>query len=99
MFEDFITSLEESEIKEVAKGILEIIEKSSPDNFLFKARTFEDNLSWPASQNLILSIAVMSESFPKSGDFFSFGMAGAHAQAAIFIYNLRKKSQRRTRYF
>lgn len=90
MFEEFMNSLEEPEIKDVANGILEIIEKSSPDNFLFKARTFEDNLSWKASQNLILSIAVMSESFPKSGDFFSFGMAGAHAQAAIFIYNLLK---------
>jgi hypothetical protein len=90
MFEAFMNSLEETEIKDVAKGILEIIEKSSPDNFLFKARTYEENLSWKASQNLIISIALMSESFPKGGSFFSFGMDGAQAQGAIFIYNLLK---------
>lgn len=90
MFEGFMSSLETLEIKDIATGMMDIIDKSSPDNFLFKARTYEDTLSWKAAQNLIISIAVMSKSFPKGSSFFSFGMDGAQAQAAIFIYNLLK---------
>ncbi|WP_405211735.1 P-loop NTPase fold protein [Dokdonia sp. Asnod2-E02] len=90
MFEEFMNSLETMAIDDIAKGMIEIVDKSSPDNFLFKARTYEETLSWKASQNLILSIAIMSDSFPKSDSFLSFGMGGAQAQAAIFIYNLLK---------
>lgn len=90
MFEGFMNSLETMKIKDTAKEMMQIVDKSSPDNFLFKARTYEETLSWKAAQNLILTIAVMSESFPKGGSFFSFGMDGAQAQAAIFIYNLLK---------
>ena len=90
MFEGFMNSLETIEIKDIATRMMEIVDESSPDNFLFKARTHEDTLSWKSAQNLILSIAIMSDSFPKGGSFFSFGMDGAQAQAAIFIYNLLK---------
>lgn len=90
MFEEFMQSLEAIEIKDIAKGMKDIINQSSPENFLFKVRTYEDSLSWKASQNLILTIAVMSELFPKGDSFFSFGMGGAQSQASIFIYNLLK---------
>jgi len=89
-FDDFMNSLDTSELKDIAKAIREIVEKSSPDTFLFKARTFEENLSWKSTQNLSLSLAIMGDTFPKSGSFFAFGMDGAQSQASIFIYNLLK---------
>ncbi len=67
-----MNSLETMEIKDTAKEMMQVVDKSSPDNFLFKARTYEETLSWKAAQNLILTIAVMSESFPKGGSFFAF---------------------------
>jgi predicted KAP-like P-loop ATPase len=89
-FDDFMNSLETLELKDIAKAIKDIIDKSSPDTFLYKARTFEEDLSWKATQNLSLSLAIMADSFPKIESFFAFGMDGAKYQASIFIYNLLK---------
>lgn len=89
-FDDFMNVLETSELKNIVTEITAILKKTTPSNFLFKARNYEEDLSWKASQNLILSIAVMGDSFPKSNSFFSFGMDGAQTQAAILIYNLLK---------
>ncbi|WP_047246139.1 KAP family P-loop NTPase fold protein [Maribacter thermophilus] len=90
-FDEFINSVENAELVDTAKKIKEIIEQSSVDTFLFKIRTYEEDLSWKSTMNLSLSISLMGDLFPKSKSFFAFGMNGAQTQAAIFIYNLLKK--------
>jgi predicted KAP-like P-loop ATPase len=90
-FDEFVESIEESNLVTTAKNIKEIIEKSSADNFLFKIRTYEEELSLKSTLNLSLAIAIMGDLFAKSKSFFAFGMDGAQTQAAIFIYNILKK--------
>lgn len=89
-FEDFMNSLNTIDRKEIVIAIRELVKKSSPETFLFKARTFEEDLDWKSVQNLSLSIANMGDTFPKGGSFFAFAMDGAQSQASIFIYNLLK---------
>jgi predicted KAP-like P-loop ATPase len=89
-FDDFMNMLDSSELKDIDKEIKELLEKTTTNTFLYKARSYEEGLSWKASKNLMLSIAVLGNSFPKSDSFLSFGMDGAQTQAAILIYNLLK---------
>lgn len=89
-FDEFMNSLDSMELKDIVTAIKGLIELSSPDTFLFKARTYEEDLDWKSTQNLSLAIAIMGNSFPNNGSFFSFGIGGAQSQAAIFIYNLLK---------
>jgi len=98
-FDEFVKSIEEAELVETAKEIKKIIEQSSVDTFLFKIRTYEEDLNWNATINLSLAIAIMGDLFPKSKSFFAFGMDGAQSQAAIFIYNLLKKHSNKEEVF
>jgi predicted KAP-like P-loop ATPase len=89
-FDNFMSILDTYELKDIVNEIKGIIAKSTANTFIFKARSYEEELTWKASYNLILSIAITGNDFPKSNSIFSFGMDGAQAQAAILIYNLLK---------
>ncbi len=99
VFEEFINSLDKMELKDIVLGIKDIITICSPDTFLHKARVFEEDLNWESTQNLSLSLAIMADTFPKSGSFLGFGMDSAQSQATYFIYNLLKTHENKEEVF
>ncbi|MGL1889921.1 MAG: KAP family NTPase [Reichenbachiella sp.] len=94
-FESFFQLIEESSSTELATNLEKLIQTSSVDNVLHKIRSLEEDLDWTTASKLALSLAVIGDKFPEGDTFFSFGMDGALAQAAIFIYQIIKQNENR----
>jgi predicted KAP-like P-loop ATPase len=90
-FDSFFNSINDSSIADLKEQIDKLIQESSVDNFLHKIRSLEEDLPWNISSKLSLSLAYLGAKFPEEYTFLGFGMDGALAQAAIFIYQVLKK--------
>ncbi len=91
-FQNMISSVTNQEENETIGAIKELVNISSPDNFIQKLRIYEEEYPWETSIKLAKAISICTELFPsKSNDFFSMGFGSANSQAAIFIYQLIKK--------
>lgn len=90
-FQNFLSDVLAQSIDEVANSINTLVEQSSPDNFLQKIRSIEEDFKWEEAVKISKAISVTSDVFPKrDGASFSFGFEVPNAQAAIFIYHLIK---------
>jgi predicted KAP-like P-loop ATPase len=99
-FQNFLSDVSVQSISEVATSINELVEQSSPDNFLQKIRSIEEDFKWEESTKIAKAITATSETFPKrDGLSFSFGFETPNGQAAIFIYQLIKKHSNKDEQF
>jgi predicted KAP-like P-loop ATPase len=88
-FQNFLSDVSAQSIDEVAGSIKILVEQSSPDNFLQKIRSIEEDFKWEDAVKIAKAISVTSEAFPKREGFsFAFGFETPNGQAAIFIYQL-----------
>lgn len=93
-FENFISDVSSQSINEVTNSIVALVEQSSPDNFLQKIRSIEEDIKWEETIKIAKGISAMSEIFPKRNGFsFTFGFETPNVQAAIFINQLIKKHE------
>lgn len=91
VFEDFVNSIKILETKDIADKISNMLAETTADIFIFKLRSYEEDLDWTTSKKLSLALCIKSESFPSSESFFGFGSGDARSQASIFIFQLLKK--------
>lgn len=99
-FENFLSVLPTQSVDEAAKALKLLVQQSSPDNFLYKIRSIEEEFSWETSIKIAKAISISSELFPEEkGLSFSFGFDSPKGQAAIFIYQLIKKNENKEERF
>lgn len=99
-FQNFLSDVSSQSIEEVASSIKILVEQSSPDNFLQKIRSIEEDFKWDESIKIAKAISIASEAFPKREGFsFAFGYETPNGQAAIFIYQLIKKHSNKDEQF
>jgi hypothetical protein len=91
IFEDFINSIKTLDTKNIIDKLDFILSKTDADTFIFKLRSYEEDLDWVTSQKIALALCIKSKSFPKNNSFFGFGYGDAKSQASIFIFQLLKK--------
>lgn len=90
-FQNFISSISRQQEQETINSIQELVSISSPDNFIQKLRTIEEEFTWDTSTRISKALSKCSDIFPKkTNDFFSMGFGSPNSQAAIFIYKLLK---------
>lgn len=89
-FNNFISEIPNQTDSEISKSVKGLIQQSSPETFLLKIRSREEELSWEVSVKLSRIIATESELFPKPTGF-SFRFASPNGQAVFFIIQLIKK--------
>jgi len=89
-FNSFILDIPNQNDAEITKSLKHLIKQSSPETFLLKIRSREEELSWEVSVKLSRIIASESELFPKPTGF-SFRFASPNGQAVFFIIQLIKK--------
>jgi predicted KAP-like P-loop ATPase len=90
VFSEFINKIESSNVTEVSSSLNKLISQSSPDNFLHKLRSHEDEYKWEVAEKLAEAIGVNGDFFPQNDSFFSFGFDSPKGQAGIFVYQLLK---------
>lgn len=96
-FQNFISSISGQQEQETINSIKELVSISSPDNFIQKLRTLEEEFTWETSTRISKALSKCSEILPKkTNDFFTMGFGSPNSQAAIFIYNLLKKHDDKT---
>lgn len=99
-FQNFLTEVQTQTIEEVEVAIKALVEQSSPDNFLQKIRSIEEDFNWETTIKIVKAISNISHLFPKRDGFsFSFGFDAPNGQAAIFIYQLIKKHNNKKEQF
>src|SRR5690606_26928511 len=99
-FQNFLADVSTQSIEEVASSIKTLVEQSSPDNFLQKIRSIEEDFKWEEAVKIAKAISATSEIFPKRDGFsFGFGFETPNGQAAIFIYQLIKKHDNKEEQF
>ena len=99
-FQNFLSDVDNQSVEETASSIKTLVEQSSPDNFLQKIRSIEEDFKWEETIKIAKAISVISEVFPKRAGFsFSFGYDSPNGQAAIFIYQLIKKHNNKDEQF
>lgn len=99
-FQNLLSDISTQSIDEVASSIKTLVKQSSPDNFLQKIRSIEEDFKWDESVKIAKAISSISEVFPKSDGFsFGFGFETPNGQAAIFIYQLIKKNYNKIEQF
>lgn len=99
-FQNFLSEVQAQSIKEIEGSVHTLVEQSSPDNFLQKIRSIEEDFSWEATIKIAKAISNVSHLFPKRQGFsFAFGFETANGQAAIFIYQLIKKHENKKEQF
>ncbi len=87
-FNDFMNSLNSLSQESIISKVEELIKKSSPNTFLYKAMLYEETLNWEAVKNLSLSLAIKIDLFPKDNSFWGFGEK--YDSVTILIYNFLK---------
>lgn len=90
VFNNFLADIPNQTDLEVTNSLKQLIYQSSPETFLLKIRSREEELSWEVSVKLSRIIAAESELFPKPTGF-SFRFASPNGQAVFFIIQLIKK--------
>ena len=90
-FDLFMDNLQSGNQAKSIEDLRGIISQSSIDNFLFKIRSLEDELSWETSDKLIPILAQIGDIFPKNRSVLRIGGNDPMTQAGIFIYQLLKK--------
>jgi hypothetical protein len=99
-FQNFLSDVSSQSIGEVASSIKTLVEQSSPDNFLQKIRSIEEDFKWEETIKIAKAISSTSEIFPnRDGIYFGFGFETPNGQAAIFIYQLIKKHENKDEQF
>jgi len=101
-FQKFLSDVSTQSIDEVASSIKTLVEQSSPDNFLQKIRSIEEDFKWEEAVKISKAISATSEIFPKGDGFsigFGLGFETPNGQAAIFIYQLIKKNDNKNEQF
>jgi predicted KAP-like P-loop ATPase len=78
------------EIDQITTKISDILEKTTPDNFLHKLRSIEEEYTWSSSKKMAKSLCDISENLPKKGGMMSMGFETPFGQAGIFILQLLK---------
>ncbi len=90
-FDLFMDNLQSGNQAKSIEDLRKLISQSSIDNFLFKIRSLEDELSWETSDKLIPILAQIGDVFPKNRSVLRIGGNDPMTQAGIFIYQLLKK--------
>jgi len=99
-FQNFLSEISTLSNEAIISSIKSLIEQSSPENFLYKIRSIEDEFEWEKSTRIAKAISIISEILPLKNDFtFSFGYQAPKGQAAIFIYQLIKKHNNKEEQF
>lgn len=99
-FQNFLSDVSAQSIDEVASSIKTLVEQSSPDNFLQKIRSIEEDFKWDEAIKIAKAISATSQVFPKRDGFsFGFGFETPNGQAAILIYQLIKKHENKDEQF
>lgn len=91
VFEDFVNTIKDLEIENIVDKLNNILIETKAETFIFKLRSYEEDLDWITSKKLSIALSIKSEVFPTNDSFFSFGYGDAKSQASIFIYQLLKK--------
>jgi predicted KAP-like P-loop ATPase len=95
-FFDFLKTVSTKSIEEITKSIIAFVEHGSPDNFLQKIRIVEEEIVWEDAIKISKAISATSNIFPKSENFFfNLGYHSPNSQAALFIYQIIKKYDKR----
>ncbi len=89
-FNNFISEIPTQTDIEISKSVKGLIQQSSPETFLLKIRSREEEFSWEVSVKLSRIIASESGLFPKPTGF-SFRFASPNGQAVFFIIQLIKR--------
>jgi len=90
-FQNFITEISTQDTEEVVNSINNLVKQSSPDNFLHKLRSMEEDFDWNTSIKIAKGISGIPELFPGREGVFFMGFETPKGQAGIFIYQLIKK--------
>ena len=90
LFENFIAIAKKNKVRETMTLLKSLVEGSSPNNFLQKIRSLEEDLDWATSKTLAIAIGKSGKIFPEDNSHFNFGYDQPISQAAIFIYHLIK---------
>ncbi|PIF63182.1 P-loop NTPase fold protein [Flavobacterium sp. 11] len=91
IFDDFVNSIKILEIDNIADKLDSILTETSADTFIFKLRSYEEDLDWTTSKKLSLALCIKSRVFPTNDSFFGFGYDDAKSQSSIFIFQLLKR--------
>lgn len=91
VFEDFVNSIKTLEIENIGEKLTSILAETKADTFIFKLRSYEEDLDWTTSKKLSLALCLKSEAFPTNYSFFGFGYDDPKTQSSIFIFQLLKK--------
>jgi hypothetical protein len=91
VFEDFVNSIKELEIENIVAKLNSILSETKADTFIFKLRSYEEDLDWTTSKKLSTALCIKIEAFPTNDSFFGFGYGDAKSQTSIFIFQLLKK--------
>jgi predicted KAP-like P-loop ATPase len=92
-FDELMSQFSEMSVEELAHGFEKLISESTPENFLHKMRSLEEDFDWNKSKIIAKSISLLGSKFPKRLTFFRFDFDSPDKQAAIFIYQLLKSHQ------
>jgi predicted KAP-like P-loop ATPase len=99
-FETFLSTITHQKENETVETIKTLVSQSSPDNFLHKLRSVEEEITWDVSVKLVKAISKTSNIFPKNErGLFMFSFESSNSQAAIFIYQLIKKHSNKEEQF
>jgi len=98
LFKNFINSLSHNNEDDIKAEIEFLIEKSSVDSFLFKLRTFEEDLNWDKAMSISKVIVKNGAMFPKRHTL-GFASENPNSQACIFIYHLLANNENRDEVF
>jgi predicted KAP-like P-loop ATPase len=95
-FQNLLNELPHQSIDDIADTLKSLIEQSSPDNFIQKIRSTEQEIQWEDSLKISQAISKISALLPKRSEFsFSFNFETPFNQAAIFISQLIKYHENR----
>jgi predicted KAP-like P-loop ATPase len=86
-FQNFLADVLAQTIDDVAISIKTLVEQSSPDNFLQKIRSIEEDFKWEEAIKITKAISISSEVFPKRNGFsFSFSFESRTRIRIQFLY-------------
>jgi predicted KAP-like P-loop ATPase len=77
----------------ITDKILQILKKTTAENFLLKIRSREKEIKWDESKVLIKSLCNISDKLPNEGGIMRKGFEMPFGQAAIFVYQLFKNNK------
>lgn len=84
---------ENNDIQAINSKVLNLINKTSKDNFMQKLRSLENEYEWESAKRISKVLCDLSEYLPKDGGMMGMGFETPFGQAAIFIFQLLKNNK------